>query len=190
VSPYRAAIPGVVRGNGVVQFLCSRRGVILLLSLFALFPLSLFRQLRILAKSSFIGLVSVVTIIICVLSVGPNLGEDPETGEYLTGDPGIPLSVINPLGIPSAISVLAFAYVCQQNVLLNFYNMKEPTVKRFRPVALASILITMVLLIAMGCAYITFRDASDANILNNFPMDNVVIRVCKVLFGNSLPLSY
>lgn len=69
------------------------------------------RSLAGLAKFSGIALAGIVFIIGCVVGVAPSVPDS------FKGDS--PLSIISARGIPSAIGILAFAYVCQHNVLLN-----------------------------------------------------------------------
>lgn len=128
------------------------------------------------------ALAAILTIITCTLGVAPTLPEN------LKGDVSAPFPIIKPEGIPAAIGVFCFAYVCQHNILLNYKSLKNSTEKRFATVARVSIGVTVLLTVAIGMAFLTFREKSKSNILNNFPSDNVVISVCRILFGKRMPV--
>lgn len=160
-----------------MDFFLSRRGQVILISVFILFPISSSRSLGALGKFSGFALAGIVFIIFSVISIAPNLNS-----EY-KGDTSSPLSFIKAGGISSAISTFSFAYVCQQNILLNYHSMKMASVKNFRKVILTVILVTVSLTFLVGICYISLREKSTPNILNAFPKDNIVIIVCRIFFG-------
>lgn len=90
-----------------MRFLLSRRGIINASAAFIVFPVSMARSLAHLGKFSGIALTAIVTIIGCILGVG--IGGLNDTENVLGKED---ISLFRPAGIPAAISVFSFAYVC------------------------------------------------------------------------------
>ncbi len=127
-----------------MRLFLSRRGQVIISSFLILFPVSMARSLAGLAKFSGIALAAILTIIACTLGVAPTLPES------LKGDTTAPFPIIKPEGIPAALGVFCFAYVCQHNILLNYKSLKNATEKRFATVARVSIGVTVLLTLAVG----------------------------------------
>jgi amino acid permease len=126
-----------------MELFLSRRGQLVMISILVLLPISLNRSLAGLANFSIVALVGIVFTIGSLIAIGPSLS--PE----FAGSPG-PLSVINPGGISRAIGVFSFAFVCHQNLLLNFHQMANVPNKlgKFESVArVAMILVSIAFLI-------------------------------------------
>jgi sodium-coupled neutral amino acid transporter 11 len=98
------------RGNlsPFVNWLISRRAQVLLVSWLVLFPVSLARSLSALAKYSIIALSGITVIVASILATAPGLRGTDFAGTG--GVTGIRLS-----GIPGAVSILSFAFVCHHN---------------------------------------------------------------------------
>jgi sodium-coupled neutral amino acid transporter 11 len=158
-----------------MEWMMRRRAVVMLASFCVFLPVSMSRSLAGLAKYSGIALAGIVFIIGCVVSVAPSV-EPTFKGTS-------PISIVEVAGIPSAIGVIAFAYVCQHNVLLNYNSMKDATPRRFRNVAGVSIGVTVVLTLICGCAEIVFREKTRPIILESFSKDDVLINICRLLFA-------
>ena len=166
-----------------LSFLVSRQGMVLLVSVFILFPVSCSKNLAGLAKFSGFALSAILFIVISIISIAPTL-PDEYKGAQTT------LSIIHVSGISSAIATFSFCYVCHHNILLNFNAMKGKSIKTFSRVVAAVLTIAMILTMAVGCAYVTFRDKSKTNILNSFPKDNVLIIICRILFAIDMLFTY
>ena len=63
--------------------------------------------------------------------------------------------------------------------------MQSPTPKKFQSVLAIAVFTTFILSIMIGMAYLSFREKTVENILNNFPKDNVVMITCHIFFGNN-----
>ena len=119
------------------------------------------------------ALVSMAIIIVTVLTQGP-LQPSSARGE-ITGS-----LIINP-GVFQAIGVISFAFVCHHNSLLIYGSLKTPTMDRFATVTHYSTSISMVACMVMALGgYLTFGDATQGNVLNNFPADNLVVNIARL----------
>ncbi|KAL3898818.1 MAG: hypothetical protein SGCHY_002480 [Lobulomycetales sp.] len=166
-----------------VNWLISRRAQVLFWSWLVLFPISLAKSLARLAKFSIVALVGIVFIIISVLVTAPSL-----SGTASAGSESISFVIVS--GIPGAVSIISFAYICQHNILLNYASLRRPSVPRFESVVRMSMVITVILTIAIGMAYLTFREQSEPNILNSFPRDIGIITVCRLIFALDMFFTY
>ncbi|QIW97458.1 hypothetical protein AMS68_002976 [Peltaster fructicola] len=169
----------------VLWLLADRRAIIILFVLGVSFPLSLYRDIALLAKASTLALISMIVIIIAVVTQGPLAPADRRgklSGSILIND-----------GVFQAIGVISFAFVCHHNSLLIYGSLKKPTMDRFAQVTHYSTGISMVACLTMALGgYISFGDQTKGNVLNNFPSDNVVVNIARLCFGlnmlTTLPL--
>ena len=68
------------------------------------------------------------------------------------------------------------------NSLLIYGSLRKPTMDRFARVTHYSTSISMVACLAMALAgFVTFGDKTQGNVLNNFPMDNVLVNIARLL---------
>ncbi|KAK5715431.1 hypothetical protein LTR15_010075 [Elasticomyces elasticus] len=169
----------------VLWLLTDRRAIIVLFVLCLSYPLSLYRDIAMLAKASSLALISMIVIILTVITQGPfqpaNL-RGPLRGSLLIND-----------GVFQAIGVISFAFVCHHNSLLIYGSLKTPTMDRFARVTHYSTSISMVACMAMALGgYLSFGDLTKGNVLNNFPTNNVIVNVARLCFGlnmiTTLPL--
>lgn len=73
------------------------------------------------------------------------------------------------------------------NSLLIYGSLKKPTLDRFAIVTHFSTFASMLACLAMALAgFLTFGDKTQGNILNNFPKDNVMVNVARVLVAHRL----
>ena len=169
----------------VLGLLTDRRAIIVLFTLGISYPLSLYRDIAMLAKASSLALVSMVIILVTVLIQGPLAPAD------LKGP--IKSSLIINSGVFQAIGVISFAFVCHHNSLLIYGSLKTPTMDRFAKVTHWSTSISMVACLVMALAgYLTFGSKTQGNVLNNFRNDNFMVNVARLCFGlnmlTTLPL--
>ncbi|KAL2059124.1 hypothetical protein ABVK25_000416 [Lepraria finkii] len=165
--------------------LTNRRAIIVLLVLCFSFPLSLYRDIAKLAKASTLALISMAVILFTIITQGARIPED------LRGNLRGSLFFRN--GFVQAVGVIAFAFVCHHNSLLIYGSLKKPTMDRFARVTHYSTFASMLACMAMALAgFLTFGDKTQGNILNNFPRDNLMVNVARLLFGfnmlTTLPL--
>ena len=84
-------------------------------------------------------------------------------------------------GVFQAIGVISFAFVCHHNSLLIYGSLKTPTMDRFARVTHYSTGISMVACMAMALdGYVTFGDKTQGNVLNNFPIDNILVNIARL----------
>ncbi|KAK1057179.1 hypothetical protein LTR12_014849 [Friedmanniomyces endolithicus] len=180
-----AAVFPALENMPVLWLLTDRRAIIVLFVLALSYPLSLYRDIAMLAKASSFALVSMIIIILTVVTQGPiqppNL-RGPLRGSLLIND-----------GVFQAIGVISFAFVCHHNSLLIYGSLKTPTMDRFAKVTHYSTSISMVACMAMALGgYLSFGDLTKGNVLNNFPTNNVVVNIARLCFGlnmiTTLPL--
>jgi hypothetical protein len=89
------------------------------------------------------------------------------------------------------ISTISFAFVCQHNSFIVFRTLKERTYKNWEKVARTSISFSFVLCAAFGISgYLSFREQTKGDVLNNFPKADVTVNVARALLGFSMLLTY
>jgi sodium-coupled neutral amino acid transporter 11 len=91
-----------------VNWIISRRSMVLFTSWLVLFPISLAKSLAKLARFSLIALAGITIIVASILASSPGL-----INTTFAGTSGI--TFINISGIPGGISILCFAFVCHHN---------------------------------------------------------------------------
>ncbi|KAK4167346.1 aspartic peptidase domain-containing protein [Cladorrhinum sp. PSN259] len=187
---------GVIVGDSIPHVLSAiwpgvnvdRRVVIGVLTMGVSYPLSLYRDIAMLAKASGFALVSMAIIVGTVL-VQSWFVEEKDRGEIKGG-----LAVGESWdGVISAVGVISFAFVCHHNSLLIYGSLERPTMDRFAKVTHYSTGISMFACLGMALAgFLTFGDKTQGNVLNNFPADNTMVNVARLCFGlnmlTTLPL--
>ncbi|KAJ1955214.1 hypothetical protein EC988_002004 [Linderina pennispora] len=171
-----ALMPSVSKtGFGAVVF--SRRFVIAFFVICMAYPLSLYRDIGKLGKTSAFAVVAMCTIIVSVIIEGPQI--DPD----LRASPGTPIALANP-GFFQAVGVITFAFVCHHNSFMIYGSLKKPTLNRYFDVIHMSTVIAGIASLVMAVSgYMFFKDKTHGNILNNFPQDNLLINIARFLFA-------
>ncbi|OQO05308.1 hypothetical protein B0A48_09076 [Cryoendolithus antarcticus] len=180
-----AAIFPSLSTTPVLSLLVDRRAIIVLFVLGLSYPLSLYRDIAMLAKASTFALISMGVIVITVITQGPRLPSEYRgqlRGSFLINN-----------GVFQAIGVISFAFVCHHNSLLIYGSLRKPTMDRFAKVTHYSTGISMIACLAMALSgYLTFGDKTKGNVLNNFPTDNIMVNIARLCFGlnmlTTLPL--
>ncbi|OBZ87671.1 Vacuolar amino acid transporter 2 [Choanephora cucurbitarum] len=146
-------------------------------TLFVSYPLSLYRDIAKLAKTSALALVAIFIIIVAVAIEGPQTSLD------LRGSPDVRWNLVGN-EICQAIAVISFAFVCHHNSFLIFGSLKQPSLNRFAIVTHWSMGIAFITCFTLAVSgYLVFTDNTVGNILNNFPSDNTLINVARLAFG-------
>ncbi|KAJ3014706.1 hypothetical protein HKX48_004999 [Thoreauomyces humboldtii] len=174
----------VVASDSIIYpIISSRRIMITLCTIFISLPLSMFRDVTALAKTSALSLAAIVFIVFAVLIAGPAL-PDADKGAAES------ISVLRP-GFFQAIGVISFAFVCHHNTFLIYGSLKKPTMDRFAVVTRLSTGLSLLSCLILACGgYLVFTDKTHANILNNFPIDNALINVARLSFGANMFLTF
>ncbi|KAJ1882419.1 hypothetical protein H4R99_002685 [Coemansia sp. RSA 1722] len=155
----------------------SRRFVIAFFVVCLAYPLSLYRDVGKLGKTSAFAVVAMCTIIVSVIVEGPRIDKT------LRAAPGSPVVLAN-TGVFQAMGVITFAFVCHHNSFMIYGSLRKPTLNRYFEVIHISTLIATVASLVIACfGYICFRDKTQGNILNNFPQDDFLINVARFLFA-------
>ncbi|KAF2461304.1 transmembrane amino acid transporter protein-domain-containing protein [Lineolata rhizophorae] len=180
-----AAIFPSLANMSFLWLLTDRKAVIVLLILGISYPLSLYRDIAKLAKASTLALISMLIIIITVVTQG--FGVPTEERGRIQG------SLVMNAGIFQAIGVISFAFVCHHNSLLIYGSLQKPTMDRFARVTHYSTGVSMVACLIMALSgFLTFGDKTQGNVLNNFPLDNIMVNIARLCFGlnmlTTLPL--
>ncbi|CDK26874.1 unnamed protein product [Kuraishia capsulata CBS 1993] len=166
-----------VEKSAVLNFLLSRNVLILALSGCISYPLSLNRDISKLAKASGVALVGMLIIVTVVVVHGPQMPADLK-GSISTSQWFINKNVFQ------GISVISFALVCHHNTTFIYESMKKPTLDRFAKLTHISCFISMIACGLMGMVgYLTFKDKTKGNILNNFPSSDWVANIARLCFG-------
>lgn len=180
----RAIFPNLSR-IPVLGWLTLRRPIIVLFVLGISYPLALNRNIAALAKASALALVSMVVITLTVAIRGPALS--PADARMT-----LPLWTVNS-GFFQAVSVISFAFVCHHNSLLIYDSLKTPSTDRFATVTHWSTGVSMVACMVLGLGgFLSFKDKTLGNILNNFPAKDTMANIARFCFGfnmvTTLPL--
>ncbi|KAJ8097004.1 transmembrane amino acid transporter protein-domain-containing protein [Lipomyces tetrasporus] len=161
----------------IVSLLTERDPVMIICILFISFPLSLSKNIANLAKASLLALISMLIIIVAVIVEGIRTPVD-QKGEFT-----LPLLTINS-GVFQGIGVISFAFVCHHNSLLIYGALRKPTLDRFARVTHWSTGVSMIACMALALAgFLTFRDKTAGNVLNNFSADDIFINIARFCFG-------
>ncbi|KAL7320027.1 hypothetical protein PS15m_003098 [Mucor circinelloides] len=161
----------------VIWIFGDRRLCISFFTLFVSYPLSLYRDISKLAKTSALALIAIIVIIVSVAIEGPRTSTD------IRGSPDAMFNSINN-EVFQAIAVISFAFVCHHNSFLIFGSLKQPSLNRFAVVTHWSMGIAFFTCFALAVSgYLVFTDKTVGNILNNFPSDNTFINIARLAFG-------
>ncbi|KAG0273193.1 hypothetical protein BGZ95_010990 [Linnemannia exigua] len=181
----QALIPGI-EDQPVFGFLARRSFVIIFCTVLISFPLSLYRDISKLAKTSAVAMAALIVIIIAVVIEGPRAPME------IRGDPDAVWSFARP-ELFQSIGVISFAFVCHHNSFLIFGSLQKPTMNRVKIVTHMSMLVSLLACLILALSgYLAFSDKTQGNILNNFPSENFIINIARFCFGvnmfTTLPL--
>ncbi|KAL7749404.1 hypothetical protein RI367_005275 [Sorochytrium milnesiophthora] len=164
--------------------LTSRTSVMTISTLTIMLPLSSYRSLAALSKTSAVSMVSLAVILLSIILRAPYL--PPE----LRGDQSLRFSLFGD-GFFQAVGVISFAFVCHHNTFTIYGSLRVPTINRFATVthlSTATSFITSLMLAWSG--YWAFTDKTDGNILNNFAQDDLVINIARLCFAINMFTTY
>ncbi|KAF9968351.1 hypothetical protein BGZ70_004749 [Mortierella alpina] len=181
----QALIPGIETWP-ILGFMARRSFVITFCTILISFPLSLYRDISKLAKTSAIAMLALVVIIIAVMIEGPRAPME------IRGNPDLVWSFVRP-EVFQSIGVISFAFVCHHNSFLIFGSLQKPTINRVKIVTHMSMMVSLLACLILALSgFMTFSDKTQGNILNNFPSDNFIINIARFCFGvnmfTTLPL--
>ncbi|KAF9346784.1 hypothetical protein BGX26_001701 [Mortierella sp. AD094] len=172
--------------TGTFGFVARRTFVITFCTVLISYPLSLYRDISKLAKTSAVAMLALVIIVIAVIIEGPRAPAE------IRGNPDLVWTFARPKVFQS-IGVISFAFVCHHNSFLIFGSLQKPTLNRVKIVTHMSMAVSLFACLVLALSgYISFSDKTQGNILNNFPSDNFIINIARFCFGvnmfTTLPL--
>jgi solute carrier family 38 (sodium-coupled neutral amino acid transporter), member 11 len=163
-----------------------RRVILAAAAVFGVLPLSLFRDMSNLAKTSFLSLVAVAWIV-CVVMVRSVAGAP---GAVMPAASDRVMHAVNKDVFP-AIGVIAFAFVCHHNSFIVFNSLREPTVGNWAKTANWSVFISVVASCILALfGYFQFRELTDDNLLNNYAITDELVNVTRLLYAFTMILTY
>ncbi|XP_055530400.1 putative sodium-coupled neutral amino acid transporter 11 [Wyeomyia smithii] len=172
-------VPSWGNSMGAVRF-----GVVLVVTVFVIIPLCLYKNVSRLAKASFLSLACVIIILIAVIykllagdySVVP---DTPESWRFAHGD------------LIPAVGIMAFAFMCHHNTFLVYQSMRNATLERWVKVTHLSVGCAWLVAAFFGIAgYCTFRALSQGDLLENYCWDDDLMNFARVLFSISILLTF
>ncbi|XP_035914226.1 putative sodium-coupled neutral amino acid transporter 11 [Anopheles stephensi] len=172
-------VPSWGSSMGMVRF-----GVVLVVTIFVIIPLCLYKNVSRLAKASFLSLACVVLILMAVVyrllsgdyDVVPNT---PESWRFAHSD------------LIPAVGIMAFAFMCHHNTFLVYQSMQNATMERWEKVTHISVGFAWLVAALFGIAgYCTFRALSQGDLLENYCWDDDLMNFARVLFSISILLTF
>ncbi|CAI4059763.1 hypothetical protein SKDZ_05G0070 [Saccharomyces kudriavzevii ZP591] len=176
-------IPHVLRAvfsqnDGEVHFWLRRNVIIVLVTIFISFPLSLKRNIEGLSKASFLAVISMIIIVLTVVIRGPMLPYDWKGHSLKWPDFLVKTTIFR------SLSVISFALVCHHNTSFIFFSMRNRSVAKFTRLTHISIIISVICCGLMGFSgFAAFKEKTKGNVLNNFPGTDTAINVARLCFG-------
>lgn len=154
-----------------------RNIIISFVTVFISLPLSLNRDISKLSKASMLALISMLLIVFIVVIKGPMV-DSSYKGDLKKNE------IVFTPRIFQGISVISFALVCHHNTSFIYFSLKNPSLKRFDKLTHLSCFVSMITCFLMGYSgFLSFKDRTKGNILNNFPTDDNLINVARFCFG-------
>lgn len=159
---------------------------ILLVAMFALLPLVLFKNL---ATLSFVGVASfgaTILLVIFVAIAGPHSSRQ----HHASFDQDVDMTVVSS-DIFAGIGTISFHFMCQHSCLLVFGGLEVPNVSNIKKVVKYSLGTVLLLTLVIGVTgYICFNHTTDPNILNNFYRNDRLITVARFLMTFIMVFTY
>jgi len=171
-----------------ISGLFARRMEILVVSIFIIFPLTLQRDI---SKIEFFSFLKVLALtLVTVVIIYDCFVRFEEVSSALHAQQGrIKWFDIN--GIPFALGIFAFAFVCHDTAFLYYNSLYNPTIWRWTRLSLGGIGSAMVISVLLSIpAYLTFTEQTQGNILNNYEISSVLIIIVRVLYILCMALTY
>jgi len=159
-----------------------RRLLIVLISAVLIFPLCMLRDISMLEKASAISVVTVVLICAIVVYKWVTSLPDIHHGNEITWVS---------MGFPSAFGTIAFAFVCQDCAFMMFNTLYRPTTRRWGILVHMALGTACVICVAFAlCGYLTFRDKTSSNVLNDYAPEDPVVQVARCIYVITMALTY
>ena len=166
------------------SLLILNRNVIIAVSLLTiLLPLSLYKDIDKLAKTSFLSSLAILFLMISVFIRYMNLAPSLSNSSHS-------MNLFNWSGIPKAVGLMVFSYTVHHVSMLLFLSMKEKTEDAWAKVTHFSISVVFISVVFVGVSgYFTFLDNTQGDLLENYCYDDTLMNVSRVLFAMTLLLT-
>jgi len=163
--------------------LASREFVILIATLLVTLPLSLYRDIDKLAKTSLVSLFFVLLILISIfvrlVTLWDVIPSTPNAWAF------------SQIGIPKAIGILAFAFMCHHNTFLLYSSMRDKSEQRWGRVTHISVGFSFLAIVLCSVAgYLTFTGKSEGDLMENYCWEDDLMNVSRLFFTFTILLTF
>ncbi|EPB82741.1 hypothetical protein HMPREF1544_10534 [Mucor circinelloides 1006PhL] len=159
--------------------LADRQLITILVSVFVIFPLNLFRSIGALARWSAFSVLLLPVMILTVLIRAPVYAKDHEAPVLSVGRDPV-----------AAMGIMSFAFVCSQVAFSNYLSQKNQSLPSWKYSSILSSLMSWGISISFAAiGYLSFGQDVTSNIFSNFPADDNVINVGRLALGLSMVLT-
>lgn len=164
-----------------------RRLTIFSVAVTCILPLSLIRDMSGLARTSLMSLMAVGWIVFVVVArsfTGVGEARVPVTDEEEH------ISIVSKNFFP-AIGILAFAFVCHHSSFIVYNSLRDNTRRRWEKTTNISIAVSVCACLLLSITgFLTFRNLTQGNLLNNYAMDDNLMNVTRMLFAMTMVFTY
>jgi amino acid permease len=177
----------------------SRSVSLLIVTVTALLPLCLLKNLKVLAPFSIVGTL-VFILVAVVMGIRYFDGTyNQEDGYFVDSLPDSFKPSFGSVGISGALSpnvlvlvcMLFEAYVAHYNAPRFYTELKDHTIPRFRTVVTYAFGASSIIYVVITCfGFLTFGTACNGNILNNYSTNDVLATVCRVSIAVAIICTY
>ncbi|CAO3654565.1 unnamed protein product [Mucor hiemalis] len=151
----------------------------ILVSVFIIFPLNLFRSIGALARWSAFSVLLLPVMIISVLIRAPAYAREHDAPMIEVGRDPI-----------AAMGIMSFAFVCSQVAFSNYLSQRNQTLNGWKLTSFLSTVMSWSISISFAAiGYLCFGKDVSSNIFSNFPADDNVINVGRLALGVSMVLT-
>ncbi|GAA5815905.1 hypothetical protein MFLAVUS_009424 [Mucor flavus] len=159
--------------------LADRQLVTILVAVFIIFPLNLFRSIGALARWSAFSVLLLPVMIVTVLIRAPAYSREHEAPMMQVGKDPI-----------AAMGIMSFAFVCSQVAHSNYLSQKNQSLSSWKMTSFVSTLLSWSISISFAAiGYLSFGKDVSSNIFSSFPVDDNVINVGRLALGVSMVLT-
>jgi len=183
LGAFSSSDPAAAQTRLASSVLASRPFIIIVATLLVTLPLSLYKDITKLAKASLTAIVFIIFIIISItirlFSLGPSIPASENAWAFSHS------------GIPKAIGIMAFAYMCHHNTFLLYSAMKEKTEVAWTKATHISVSIScIVIMICAVAGYMTFTGFTQGDLLENYCWDDLLMNISRLFFCFVILLTY
>jgi len=164
-----------------------REMIMLATSLIVVLPLSLQRDMASLSFTSVISVLADIILVVFIAAYAPiksNVSDAGGFGKVLQED------WLNPT-IFIGLGILSTAMACQHSAFIVSGSLVNKTQSRWATVTFRSLFISTVLCAVLGiCGYLGFLEATEGDVLNNFPSDTIESNGARSLLAITMFFTY